>query len=302
MVTRRGLLIGGIASAAAAVGAGAGGVLLVDHGVLPGQAALNRALGRCDAPAPAAGLRADPGPVVYGSFRSARRGREVGFAIGYPPGYADGARLPVCLALHGYGADARGGIGTGDYPSYLAGLVRAGGAPFALAAVDGGNGYWHPHPQDDPLGMVFDEFLPLLGSRGLRMARPAVAGWSMGGYGALLCALTQPARFSAVVASSPAVFHSFGDARSVNPGAFGSASEWARYDVTARAREFGGLPVRIDIGAADPFAPAVGTLRDRLPDRSVVHVATGCHDNTFWTYAAPAQLHTVSTALASNRT
>ena len=74
------------------------------------------------------------------------------------------------------------------------------------------------------------------------------------------------------MASSPAIFHSYADAHHVNPGAYDSPDEWARYDVTARAGEFTGLPVRIAIGAADPFAPAVRTLRDRLSDPGVVQL------------------------------
>ncbi|MGC1213096.1 MAG: alpha/beta hydrolase-fold protein, partial [Micromonospora sp.] len=238
-------------------------------------------------------------PPVTGSFRSAARRREVAFAISYPPGYAPGAKLPVCLALHGYAANAGTAVTAARYPEFLAGAMRDGVAPFALAAPDGGDGYWHPHADDDPLGMLLDELLPLLAERGLRTDRVPVAGSSMGGYGALLAALTHRDRFRAVVATSPAIFHSYADARGVNAGAFDSADEWARYDVTARAGEFAGLPVRIAIGAADPFAPAVRTLRDRLPDAGVVQIGTGCHDNDYWASVAPEQVRATSTALAA---
>ena len=288
-----------LVGAAGLVALGGAGVALVDAEVLPGRSVLNDALGRCDAPAPPAALRATPGPTVTGTFRSARRGREVGFAIGYPPGHGPDAKLPVCLLLHGYGGDGAGALGAGGYPDFLAGAVRDGGAPFALAGVDGGTGYWHPHAADDPLGMIFDEFLPLLATRGLDVTRPAVAGWSMGGYGALVCALTRPELFATVVATSPAVFRSYDDARRVNPGAFDSAAEWAAYDVTARAAEFKGLPIHIAIGAADPFAPAVRRLRDRLPDPSRVSFGTGCHDGTFYAWAAPDQIHLIGTALGA---
>lgn len=310
-VTRRRLL----QAAGAAVGLaglGAGGVTLVDAGVLPGRSVLDHALGRCDARPPDAPRPAVPPPVT-GSFRSVARRREVGFAIAYPPGYPPGSPLPVCLALHGFASDARAAVGAGAYPQFLAGdLARTrrgaelqrsaalppAATPFAVAAADGGDGYWHPHPDDDPLGMLVDEFLPLLATRGLSADRAAIAGWSMGGYGALVAALTHPDRFRAVVATSPAIFHSYADARRVNAGAFDSADEWARYDVTARAREFAGLPVRIAIGAADPFAPAVRTLRDRLPDPTVVEIRTGCHDGDFWTSVAPGQVRAISAALA----
>jgi enterochelin esterase-like enzyme len=301
-ITRRAALLtlGGAAGLAAAAGTG---LALVDAEVLPGRSVLNNALGRCRAPGPDASLRAAPGPVVTGTFHSARRRREVGFAIAYPPGGgpgAPGAKPPVCLALHGYGSDAAGALAAGGYPDFMAGAVRAGATPFALAAVDGGNGYWHPHPADDPLGMIFDELPPLLDARGLDVSRMAVAGWSMGGYGALLCGLTRPRMFRAVVATSPAIFHSYRDAERVNPGAFDSAREWTAYDVTARAAELTGLPVHIAIGAADPFAPAVRTLRGRLADPSMVLIATGCHDGAFWNWAAPDQVRLIGTALSGS--
>ncbi|SBT42621.1 alpha/beta hydrolase [Micromonospora narathiwatensis] len=295
-LTRRRLLRS-LGAAAGIAGVGAGAVALVDAEVLPGRSVLSRTLGRCDARPPDA-PRAPAPPPVTGSFRSAARRRQVGFAIAYPPGYAPGARLPVCLALHGYASDAGAAVASAGYPEFLAGALPHGAAPFALAAPDGGNGYWHPHSDDDPLGMLVDEFLPLLAERGLRTDRVAVAGWSMGGYGALLAALTHPDRFRAVVATSPAIFHSYADARRVNAGAFDSADEWARYDVTARAGEFAGLPVRIAIGAADPFTEAVRTLRDRLPDPSAVEITTGCHDGHYWRSVAPGQVRAISAALA----
>ncbi len=297
-MSRRGALLGlgavGIVAAASAVGYG-----LVENEVVPGKSAVDRALGRCDAPTVAPALLATPGPTVSGDFRSARRRRQVSYTICYPPGYRDGARLPVCLALHGYSSTGREAAGTADYPSLVAGLVASGGAPFALVGPDGGDGYWHPHATDDPLGMLVDDLLPVLAGRGLDTARLAVAGWSMGGYGALLCGLTWPGRFRAIVANSPAIFHSFEDARRVNPGAYDSPEEWHRYDVTARAKEFAGLPLHVTIGAADPFLRAVATFRDHLPDPGVVEVTTGCHDGRFWTSVAPAMVTRISRALAA---
>ncbi|WP_238448871.1 hypothetical protein [Micromonospora sp. 4G55] len=62
---------------------------------------------------------------MSGTFRSPARRREVAFALSYPPGYAPGARLPVCLALHGYASDAAAAVRSGDYPAFIAGAVRA---------------------------------------------------------------------------------------------------------------------------------------------------------------------------------
>ncbi|MEH0844233.1 alpha/beta hydrolase-fold protein [Micromonospora sp. CPCC 205711] len=293
---RRALTLLGVAVGVTA--ASAGGIGLVGAGVLPGRSVLDHALGRCDASRPPDGLRGTPQAPVTGRFRSVARRREVGFALSYPPGYAPGARLPVCLALHGYASDAAAAVGNGDYPAFLAGAVATGAPPFVLAAVDGGDGYWHPHAGDDPLGMLTDEFVPLLAAKGLRTDRLAVAGWSMGGYGALLAGVTRPDRFRLVVATSPAIFHSYEDARAVNAGAYDSAAEWDRYDVSGRTAELARLPLRVAIGAADPFAPAVRAVRDRLPDPGLVQISTGCHDGRFWVSVAPQQVRAISFALA----
>jgi enterochelin esterase-like enzyme len=279
------LLVGG--SVVCALG---GGLALVDRGVLPGQARLNRALGRCDVTVPAASVT--PGPAVRGVFDSARRRRPVNFMIVYPPNARPGDRLPVCLVLHGYGGSAWSAVDGGRYDRHA--------FPFVLAAIDGGPGYWHPHPADDPLGALLEEFVPLLGSRyGLAVDRYAVLGWSMGGYGALLAAITQPSRVAAAVASSPAIWRSYAEAHRVNPGAFESAAEWGRYDLIRRAGEFHGLRVRVDCGDHDPFTPGVREFRERLPDPSVVHLAKGCHDDHFWQHVAPEQLRFLGDALSS---
>jgi hypothetical protein len=102
-----------------------------------------------------------------------------------------------------------------------------------------------------------------------------------------------------VVASSPAIWRTYDEARQVNAGAFDSAPEWRRYDVFARAAEVSRLPLRIDCGESDPFAPAVRALRDRLTDPSVVRLAKGCHDNAFWSHVTPAQYRFIADAIAT---
>jgi pimeloyl-ACP methyl ester carboxylesterase len=252
---------------------------------------LNRALGRCDVTVPPAG--GTPGPAVRGVFESVRRRRAVNFIIVYPPTARPGDRLPVCLVLHGYGGVAWDAINGGRYDRHLTGS-------YVLAAMDGGPGYWHPHGSDDPLGALLDEFVPLLGSQhGLMVDRFAVLGWSMGGYGALLAAVSRPSRVAAAVASSPAIWRSYDEAHRVNPGAFDSAAEWARHDLIGRAGEFRGLRVRVDCGEHDPFTPGVRAFRDRLPDPSVVHLAKGCHDDHFWQHVAPTQLGFIGESLSS---
>jgi hypothetical protein len=124
-ISRRAALIS-LGGAVGVLGLSSGGLALVDAELLPGKSALNKVLGRCDGPIPAPALRGSPQPPVIGSFRSAARRREVYFAISYPPGYGDGSKLPVCLALHGCGSDGRAGIDAEDYPQFIA-------VPFGMA-------------------------------------------------------------------------------------------------------------------------------------------------------------------------
>jgi S-formylglutathione hydrolase FrmB len=298
LITRRKLIFGSVgALGVAAVG---GWAALADARVVPGRSLIDHALGRCDLPN--APLDPDPGPLVDGVFSSARRGREVRYTIAYPPGAADGADLPVCLLLHGYAANERTSFDGVGYHRMLAGAVRAGAAPFALASVAGGDGYWHPHPGDDPLGMLLDEFPDVLAGHGLRAGRAdriAVLGWSMGGFGTLVSYLTAPERFVAAVANAPAFWRSYPEARAVNQGAFDSDEQWRQWgDLLARADRLTGPALRIEVGESDPFAPAIEDLRGRLPEPAAVRISTGCHDNAFWRHAAPTQLRFIADALA----
>ena len=296
MLSRRAVIIGSL-GAAALVGAGAGAVALAADGVIPGQARVDEDLGFCSVDPPPVHL--PPGPTVNGSFASTYRRTSVGYTIAYPPGHSPGTRLPVALLLHGYGEVSTTVLSAGNYPGYLAAAVAAGAAPFAFAAPDGGNGYWHPHPDDDPLGMLIHEFLPLLGAHGLAVERPAVAGYL---DGRLRCAAvpgsTLPDRFVAVVANSPAFWSSYAEAQHVNPGAFSSPAEWSTYgNLLERAAPIGKLPAQIFIGSSDPFEPIVTKLRGRLSDPSAVHVSKGCHDGRFWQAHAADTIKILGTAL-----
>src|SRR3954452_15541960 len=148
---RRELLIGGGALGVVVL-AGAGGVGLVEEGVLPGRSRLHRALGGCGSKAPVPDV--EPGPIATGSFTSAARGgAEVGWSVGYPPGFDDGAALPVCVTLHGRGSGHSWVFDTLSLQYVLADAVGRGTSPpFAIASVDGGDATtWHPRVDgDDP--------------------------------------------------------------------------------------------------------------------------------------------------------
>ena len=115
---------------------------------------------------------------------------------------------PVAIFLHGLGGSSeillRDLEATGPYSSHL----DDGGPPFAVAAVDGGDSWWHARADgSDTQSMLVKEFVPFLGEQGLDLGRVGLFGMSMGGFGALL--LASQGRVSglrAVAAMSPAIW------------------------------------------------------------------------------------------------
>jgi pimeloyl-ACP methyl ester carboxylesterase len=203
----------------------------------------------------------------------------------------------LVVALHGFGGDHAHTLDGISPASALA--LRIGGSaltPMAMVTVDGGGGYWHPHPGDDPLGMVVDELIPMCQREGLGAAPGGVAafGISMGGYGALLLAERYPALVSVVAAISPAIWTTYHQAHSANPGAYASAEDFAVNDVITHTHPLARTWVRVASGTADPFHPGVVALARNLPPSSVVEFPHGCHTSPFFRAQQPLALQYIS--------
>jgi enterochelin esterase-like enzyme len=225
----------------------------------------------------------------------------VGYTIAYPPGHRPGDELPLVVMLHGFGANHADAL-AGMSPAQALAL-RPGGrplAPVAMVTVDGGNGYWNPHPGDDPMAMVTGELIPRCRRLGLgRAPHPAAAmGISMGGYGALLLAERYPRLFAAAAAISPAIWTSYPQARAANPGAYASAAAFAANDAVTHAAALGRRPVRVASGYSDPFHPGVQALARSLPAGAVVEFGAGCHDGSFFAAQQPPSLAFLAAHLA----
>jgi enterochelin esterase-like enzyme len=146
---------------------------------------------------------------------------EVHVAVETPASYSTDMtrRYPVVCFLAGYDEDAAvASIGT-----ELDRLVAAGKAPeMILVAVSGDNalggsfyvdspvaGHWASAVVDDVVGAIDDRYRTLPGP-----ASRGIAGFSMGGYGALALAMAHPDVFGAVYALSPGLFAPGGLAQS----------------------------------------------------------------------------------------
>ena len=198
---------------------------------------------------------------------------------------------PLALIFHGLGGSHSSAFAHFDIQSVQTRLAHATPPrPIALAAVDGGDGYWHPRADgDDSQGMVVDEFLPLLRRTGISTEAVGALGWSMGGYGSLLLAETYPTLIRNVAAMGPAIWQSYGDSRNANPDAFDSEEDWNAHSVMARIGALDQVQVRVACGLSDPFVPASRQLATLLPSGDVL-IAPGGHDNSFWIAHIPALL------------
>jgi pimeloyl-ACP methyl ester carboxylesterase len=290
-LTRRRLLAAGLGTAVVAA-AGAVGLELIEHGVLPGKTDLAQLDGACEVPSPPL-IFGRLGHAQSGQFYSHARRREVGYTIAWPPGHGPGSRLPLVVVLHGEGRDHTGvlsGMTLAQAPA-----LRINGRPLipmAMVAADGGRGYWNPHPGDDPMGMVIDELIPFCQRLGLGRPphRIATMGISMGGYGAILLAEKFPRLIGAVAAIGPAVWTSYQQAQAVNRDAYASAADFAANDAVTHAAALAGKPVRVASGLDDPFQPGVAALARVLPRTATVIMSAGCHTGPFFTQQEPPSL------------
>ena len=302
MVSRRTFLLGALGATLLASG---GSVVAIEDGALPGRTRLAGLAGACDADAsPAAG---PVGAVTSGRFASAARGRDLGWTLALPPGHtADG--LSVTLVLHGRGGDHSTGFAQLKLHQFLAAYTRAGGTPFALAAVDGGDTYWHPRSTgDNPLRMITEEFLPMLGRMGLRTGSIGVLGWSMGGYGALLIAreanrgtladigASNRMTVVAAAASSPALFASYQASAS---GAFDNSADFAGYGNLVSQPDVGKTALYVGCGATDAFTAETRRYRASVSPLPAGDISKGCHTAGYWRSVVAAQLSFIGDHLA----
>jgi len=297
---RRHLLVYGLGGIAIVAAAGTTGIELMLHGVLPGKQLLDQIDGACSVPGPT--LRFAPlGPSRSGSFYSRARNRTVGYTIAYPPAHGPGDLLPLVVMLHGYGGDHTNAV-VGMTPAQAVALHvgREPLAPTAMVTVDGGGGYWNPHPGDNPMAMVIEELIPFCQRLGLGRTpqRIGTMGISMGGYGAILLAERYPHLISATAVISPAIWISYAQARAANAGAYASAADFAADDAVAHTGALRGIPVRVASGDSDPFHPGVGALARALPAGAVVEFSQGCHTGSFFIAQEPPSLAFLAAHLA----
>jgi enterochelin esterase-like enzyme len=209
-----------------------------------------------------------------------------------PPG-PDSATVPVLYFLHGYPGSAKDPF-TEGLAAVLDQMLREGYPPFVFASIDG-NGERHSDTEwansyngnELVMDRVVDAAIPAVEGRHMRdAAHRAIAGFSMGGYGAMNIAMQNPGVFGQVVSIAGYfvvndLSDMFGDIASVIAKNTPSAHPWL-------AR---GLDVLLEEDASDPNslirgqAVWMGGLLRRYGVPVTVHIQPGHHD---WTYAMSA--------------
>ncbi|MEO1017646.1 MAG: alpha/beta hydrolase family protein [Pseudomonadota bacterium] len=121
---------------------------------------------------------------------------------------------PLLILLHGHGGNDRDWLHAGKLQETADGLIEAGQIePLIIVMPDGDNSWYVDNSDPGGAGLIASALIEELPSylavhyqASLSPAHTAIAGLSMGGYGALRLGFNEPGRFAAIVSMSGAVF------------------------------------------------------------------------------------------------
>jgi enterochelin esterase-like enzyme len=152
------------------------------------------------------------GRAIRDSYQSAVLNRKVDFTVYLPNEYAKTAgKFPAVYLLHGLDGNQDEWLENGTI-SIVNRLVRKGAVQPRVVIMPsfGPQSWWVDGGQDKAETALMQELMPyveakyrLVNSRNGR----AVAGWSMGGHGALNLALAYPDRFCAAAVLAPEIYN-----------------------------------------------------------------------------------------------
>ena len=235
-------------------------------------------------------------------------GRSTNLRVLLPDGYAAGTRqYPVLLLLHGCCDDYRSWVDKGRAEQLTAGY------PLIVVMPDGGSAGWYSDPVNTGPRYetyAFDELLPWVDATFRSDRRRAVAGLSMGGFGALKYAARHPGTFQAAASYSGVMdapsFAQNGYANLIPDTVWGPrATELARWrqhnplDLAANLRGLKLLELRTGNGLPGPLDTRTSrdnletevwrentALHAKLDELGITHVyddyGPGVHDWPYW--------------------
>ena len=207
-----------------------------------------------------------PAPSLAGNLLETPTNQSA--AIYLPPSYdsAPDRRYPAIYLLHGIYDDYGVWLENYDVPTILDRLIASGEIPELVAVMpNGGNRYgggyyrnspvsgnWGDYIVDDLVGFVDAQYRTIDAEESR-----AIAGHSMGGYGALHLAMTRPGVFTTVWAISPCCLAAIDD--------FGFGNDaWKRAAAVSTPEDVQSLVASRDfypiaaLGIVTAFSPSVG--------------------------------------------
>jgi S-formylglutathione hydrolase FrmB len=265
------------------------------------------------------------GRVECNSIPSKILSKPVRYCIVLPPSFdADKSRqFPVLYFLHGLGDSEQSFIHTGAW-NLTEELREKGAIKEFLIATPDGDASFYVDSKDGKMryeDFLLQEFFSFIEKR-YRVApgrgHRAIAGISMGGYGALHLAFRHPQLFSSVGAHSAALIEKLPLFLGTTPNSprsrilgevFGSPPDPAFWDrnsplTLARTADLRGLQIYFDCGDQDDYGFDAGAeLLDKvLSSRHIpheYHLYPGRHDAAYFGERLPASLEFASRAFSN---
>lgn len=247
------------------------------------------------------------------TFVSGAMGRELPYTLVLPHGYADGhKRYPVLYLLHGWNGDETNWV-------KLTHLVEDAASYPLIIVMPRADNSWYVNSSTDKADRygdyVANDLLAYVDAHFRTIATPnqrAIAGLSMGGYGALLLTLTHTGMFG-FAASISGAFDGPTGIESVLPqlrpstdAAFGPSGSAARKEnnlatLIENARP-GTVPfLFLECGESDPLLTSNRRIVAELSARNLSYEyreLPGAHTWTFWDGSLTPMLRLVSKHLA----
>lgn len=252
--------------------------------------------------------------------------RAIAYCVILPPSFdSDKAKhFPVLYFLHGLGDSEQSFIHTGAW-NLTEDLLERGEIREFLIATPNGDASFYINSKDGKVhyeDFLLQEFFPFIEKR-YRVApgrrHRAIAGISMGGYGALHLAFRHPQLFSSVSAHSAALIEKLPVFLGTAPNSprarvlgevFGSPPDTLFWDRNsplslARSADLSGLKIYFDCGDRDDYGFEAGAaaLDKILTQRRIpheFHIYPGGHDPEYFAAHLPASLEFASHAFAAD--
>lgn len=207
----------------------------------------------------------DSARVETDSLTATSLGGRVAYNVVLPPGYAPDKRYPVLWLLHGYSG------GKDDWPRRTDLRAEIAKYPFIVILPDAANS-WYVNAPSEPTAayetfITVDLYNDVTQRFSIDTARQAIAGLSMGGYGAVMLAMRHPRRyrFAGGLSAALSVASTIGQSDSVMWKGLG----------TSITKAFGTAGVASE-AQYDPLRLFRHTLPDSLP---YIFLAIGTHDD-----------------------